>query len=238
MTRFTQARAGEERMNTRQWALVAGSLLLALAATSCDDLTINEGERIDGSGNIITESRDVSGFDEVVVLGSGSVVVDVTGTESLTITADDNLMAVLTSEVKGTKLELGVDSVKSISPSEGIEYQITATDLTAVSILGSADFVVTGVDTPSFDVLIAGSGDVQLAGAADGLNVEIAGSGGFAGEDLISAGGSITIAGSGSAVVNVTDELDVSIGGSGDVKYIGQPVVNSSIGGSGSVSQQ
>lgn len=225
-------------MNARRWGLVVGVSLVMITAASCTDITIDNTDRISGSGNVVTEPRDVSGFDEVVVLGSGDVLVDVTGTESLSISADDNLMPLLTSDVDGTKLELGVEPDTSISPSERIEYRITVVDLNGVSILGSADFVVTGVDTPSFDVLIAGSGDVEISGDAESLAVEIGGSGNFAGEGLSVARGSVTIGGSGSAVVNVIEELDVSIGGSGDVEYIGNPIVSSSIGGSGSVSQK
>lgn len=225
-------------MNSRRWQLVIGSFILIFAAASCDGVIINDGERITGSGNVITESRDVSGFDEVVVLGRGDVFVDVGGTDSLTISADDNLMAVLTSDVAGSKLELGVEPNTPISPSQEIEYQITVADLSAVTILGSADFVVSGIDTPSFDVLIAGAGDVRVTGTTDSLDVEIDGAGEFAGEGLVAVSGSVSIAGSGSAVVNVTNDLDVSIAGTGDVNYIGDPTVKSSIAGVGNVSQQ
>ncbi|MDH3425779.1 MAG: DUF2807 domain-containing protein [Acidimicrobiia bacterium] len=225
-------------MKARPWVLVVGFFIVGSAVASCTDIIVNDGERITGSGNVITESRDVSGFDEVVVLGSGDVFIDVTGTDSLTISADDNLMAVLTSDVNGSKLELGVEPNTPISPSQEIEYQITVADLSAVTILGSADFVVSDVDTPSFDVLIAGSGDVQVTGTTESLDVEIDGAGEFAGEGLVAARGSVSIAGSGSVVVNVTEDLDVSIAGTGDVKYIGDPTVKSSIAGSGNVSQQ
>lgn len=38
------------------------------------------------------EARDVSGFNEIVLLGSGEVIVDVTGTDSLEIEAEDNVV--------------------------------------------------------------------------------------------------------------------------------------------------
>src|SRR5262245_51971625 len=62
---------------------------------------------VGGSGNAITESRNVSDFNSVRLMGSGQLTIDVTGTESLTIKADDNLLPYLTSEVNGKQLTLG-----------------------------------------------------------------------------------------------------------------------------------
>lgn len=60
-----------------------------------------------GSGDLSTTSRNVSDFDEILLLGSGNVHVDLTGSESLVIEADDNLLPILTSEVINGRLELG-----------------------------------------------------------------------------------------------------------------------------------
>ena len=53
----------------------------------------NGGTVVHGSGHAVTQSRPVTGFSAVHVAGSGSILVDRTGTESLSITADDNLLA-------------------------------------------------------------------------------------------------------------------------------------------------
>lgn len=58
------------------------------------------------------------------------------------------------------------------------------------------------------------------------------------GANLLVRTGELDISGSGSAVVNVTEELDVGISGSGSVEYLGTPVVSSRVSGSGSVSQR
>ena len=51
-------------VGTRAVALVALCFVSVLLLVGCDD----EGGGVRGSGNVITESRDVSGFDEIVVL--------------------------------------------------------------------------------------------------------------------------------------------------------------------------
>lgn len=222
-------------MRTRK-AVAGGALLLLLVllATACDDVLDVSGVR--GSGDVITESREVSGFSKIAVLGSGVVVVEVDGTESLTIEAEDNIMPLLTTEVRNGRLELGPKS--SISPTRQITYTISAAALEGVSISGSGDISATGVDADSFTVEISGSGRVEPTGTTTELTVEIAGSGDYEGEGLVAELGEVTVSGSGNVLVNVTDQLDVTISGSGDVRYMGSPSVSSSISGSGEMSQR
>lgn len=84
-----------------------------------------------GSGSMITETRNVSGFDEIVLLGSGDVIVTMTGTESLEIEAEDNIMPLLTTEVRNGRLELGPKS--SISPTHQAAQRGASSRVTSAS---------------------------------------------------------------------------------------------------------
>ncbi len=212
---------------TRRFRLASALMLVvAVLAAGCTF----------GSGSMIAETRNVSGFDEIVLLGSGDVIVSVTGTESLEIEAEDNVMPLLTSDVIDGRLELGVTG--SITTSRGITYTITAAQLEGVTIRGSGDINGTDIDAISFEAAIEGSGRIDLTGTSDDLTVRIEGSGDFDGRDLVSATGTVTVDGSGAALVNVTDELTVTINGSGDVEFIGDPLVFETINGSGNVSRR
>ena len=214
------------------------ALTLVLVA-GCDDGFIIAGDdAVDGSGTIITETRDVSDFDGVIIQGSGVVTIDVTGAASLAITADDNLLPLLTSEVQEQTLELSIEEDTSIDPSEPIRYDITVPTFGGISVVGSADVVVTNVDSVSVAIAIAGSGDVVLSGSAGDLAVDIRGSGNIDAEGLEVRTSGIDIAGSGDVVVNASEELLVTISGSGDVRYLGSPRVEQTVSGSGSVSSR
>ena len=223
------------RRHTSWWIGVM-LLIAGVPAAGCEGTVPFGGLR--GSGNLVAEIRDVSGFNEIVVLGSGNVIVDVTGSESLEVEAEDNLMEFLTTEVVGGRLELGFESGQLLSPRRDITYTITASQLTGVSIQGSGDIDATSIDTDTFSVEISGSGDVDTVGTSDHLKVTISGSGRFDGTDLEAATGEVRVSGSGNVTVNVTDELEVTISGSGDVKYIGDPSLNSKVSGSGDLSQK
>jgi hypothetical protein len=227
------------------------ALLVLLSVTALVGCNTIIGVR--GSGTTTSETRDVDGFSHIVIEGSGRVVVDITGTESLTIEAEDNLMSHVTSEVEDGRLILGIRG--PISATRDIVYTITAISLDGVTISGSGDFEaddigggdfaaeirgsgsveLTGLEVDRIEARISGSGDMEASGTSDDLDVSISGSGNFAGESLQARNGGVTVSGSGSAVVNVTETLDASVRGSGNIEYLGDPVVDSSIAGSGTI---
>ena len=219
-------------MQARVLVLGASTLLVLLAVSACDGSVFG----VRGSGNVITESRDVSGFSEIALFGSGTVRVDVNGTESLTVEAEDNIMPLLKTEVSNGRLELSVES--SISPTTDITYTVAAVELDGVTIAGSGDVTATGIAADLFDVEISGSGRVEPTGTAASLVVEISGSGRYLGEGLEASIGTVRVSGSGEAVVNVTDDLDVDVSGSGGVQYVGEPTITESVSGSGRVTRR
>lgn len=217
-------------------ALHPSTSLVLLAAVVLAGCNVNiPGIGVEGSGVVITETRQVSGFDEIVVLGSGDVVVSVTGTESLQIDAEDNIMPLLTTEVVNGRLELG--SSGSYHSTRPITYTITASELTKVVIEGSGDVDATGIDAAAFEVEIDGSGNVTPVGTSGELDVEINGSGDVDAFGLQTMVGTVTINGSGNAAVNVTVQLDITINGSGNVTYTGDPTVDQEINGSGNINR-
>ncbi len=82
-----------------------------------------------GSRNVITELRNVSGFEKVDVSGGGSMDIIQDGTESLTVETDDNMMQYVTSEVRGGTLYLGLDSnTRALLPSR-LHFSLHVKDL-------------------------------------------------------------------------------------------------------------
>ncbi len=232
-------------------------ILLAALVVACDDgVGLIEGtEKIEGSGDVITESRDVSGFDRVVLAGEGRVVITVGASESLTIEADDNLMQYLETTVSGGALEIATSEGVDVDPSRGIVYRVGVAELTGVELLGGGAFEVDRVEADTFDVLLAGGGeisidnlsaadlsvellgggDITLSGIVDVQSVVVAGAGGYNAGKLESSIANVDIPGSGEVTVWAVDELDVSITGVGSVDFFGNPVVGQQVTGTGSV---
>ena len=62
------------------------TLLLPLLLSACGLITVH------GSGNIVTDSRDVRNFNRVSFGGTSELLLTQSGEESLTVAADDNLI--------------------------------------------------------------------------------------------------------------------------------------------------
>ena len=191
---------------------------------------------IAGSGKIVTEPRTVSGFSTVSLSGSGQVLIEQTGTESLTVTTDDNLLPYIKTEVHGNTLELGTkDPMTNLNPSRDLVYKLTVKRLDGLDVSGSGEVDLKGLAQDQLKVRISGSGDVSGQGTADDLDLRISGSGSYRGPELKSKRATVGVSGSGSAVVNAGETLKANISGSGAVEYVGDPQITQNISGSGSV---
>ncbi len=197
-----------------------------------------EVEMIAGSGNIVTQSRSVAGFQAVSMGGSGRLFVEQGPTESLTVTADDNLMQYIDTKVVGDQLELGFGlgaPMRSLQPTKPIEFHLTVKTLDEVDLSGSGVVDMKKIDGERLKAGISGSGTMTAAGVVNDLTLSISGSGKFDGADLHSVRTSVGISGSGRARVATSDQLSVDVSGSGSVEYTGNPQVSKDISGSGSV---
>lgn len=190
-----------------------------------------------GSGVSATQSRVVPEFTRVRVDGSSFVEVSVGGSQSLSVTADDNLIDDLTTEVRNGELVIstrdGVNASFRIGPSVRIEVP----SLGAFAIHGSGDGRIRGITGESFAVSIQGSGDLSASGRVTKLNVSIEGSGDADLMGLECQDASVAIEGSGDVGVHCSSSLTAAISGSGDIDYRGSPPHTSiSVSGSGDVS--
>lgn len=192
-------------------------------------------DSIHGSGNIKTEARTVSGFDRVEVSGSAKLIVEQGESENLTITADDNLLQYLTSDVEGSKLILAEKNGSSLQPTAPITYKLIVKKLNAIGASGSITVDAKDIHTDSLTVAVSGSGQVSISGASNEQKIAISGTADYKGESFNTKDTSISISGSGKAVLAASDRLDVEVSGAGEVRYIGDPKITKNISGAGIV---
>ena len=186
-----------------------------------------------GSGQLATQSREVSGFTKVELSGGGELTIQKSGSESLSISAEDNLLPRLTSEVSNDTLILGTEPNTTILPQQPVTYTVTVKDLTGVAVSGSGNVRVLDLTTSALGISVSGSGTITVNGTVDDQDLEISGSGRYEAAQLTSKTVKAEISGSGTANVLATDVLDVEISGSGTVTYTGNPQVEQEISGSG-----
>ncbi len=213
------------------------------------------GKKIVGSGVIKAETRALSGFSGISLGIPAKLTVVQNGTESVTITADDNVLPLISTEVSGTTLKIRWTEKNINLSSKNLRITVNLKAVQSLAVEGSGDIMADGLTFTELLTSIGGSGDIQLrnlagekvkasvAGSGDVFltgnvgvfDVSIAGSGDIKAERLAAKTVSVSIAGSGNAVVLANESLRVSVAGSGDVRHYGSAKVSTSIAGSGSV---
>ena len=190
---------------------------------------------IRGSGNPKTETRPVSDFTTVQVYGNAQLLVEQGDTESLSVTADDNLLQYLKSEVRSSILVLGPEQTVSLSPTKPVTWKLTVRKLNSIGVSGDVSVDAKDIQTDSLDLAISGSGAFSITGAAPRQVIAISGLAEYKGENFKTEETSIAISGLGNAVVAASKRLDVQLSGDGKVRYIGNPEITRNISGAGSV---
>ncbi len=205
--------------------------------SSSSRVTSSAGKNGEGPTNVVEESRNVSGFEEVELRGVGNLSIRQTGNESLTVEAQENVLPKIGTEVVNNRLIVGPKADAPVHTTGPINYKLTVEDLNALKVSGSGNAEAEGISTDGLTVTISGAGDVKMGGEADKQEVSISGSGDYRAEGLESKEVKISIAGSGSAIVNASEELDAEISGVGSVEYVGDPTVRQDVSGVGRVSK-
>lgn len=209
---------------------LALALVIALGAAACSP-------GVNGSGHVKTESRAVSGFSSIHLSGAGHLIITQTGSESLSITSDDNILPLITTSVSGGTLSIGVKPGNSIGKVTQLDYHVTVKTLRAIDVSGAATISATGITTDTLTLSLSGASTATISGQGQALTLTISGAGHFDGRQFATHTATVSISGAGDASVAASDTLDATISGAGSVTYYGSPHVTQHISGAGSIKQ-
>ncbi len=222
--------------------IAIGAVLFALLIVTILGFALTH-RLVIGSGNVKSEARPVSGFTQVSLDGMGDMTIQQTGTESLTIEAEDNILPLITSQVSGNRLTIGLNEGVPFSiviPRKPIHYLLTVKDLNELAISGSASVSMDSLTATSLTVAISGSGDFTISHLnTPTLHASIAGSGNANIADLTATTLTASIAGSGNMTLSgQTHDQAITIDGSGSYQASGltSSVARISVAGSGTAS--
>lgn len=230
-------------------------LLIILFISGCDFIA---GRIINGSGNIVTEERNIHAANKIKLAGSYDVELSQGSTASVKVEADDNLMKHIIIENDGNWLVIKSKDHENLMATKTIKIYITTNELQAIELVGSGNIIAkdkfTGgnqlelkiagsgnmdlqINTPKVNAHIAGSGNVLIAGETKDEEIHIAGHGDYKAENLKAENAKVNIAGSGNVKIFASNTLNISIAGSGNVFYKGNPTISQHVAGSGKIKQ-
>ncbi len=175
-----------------------------------------------GSGDLITEEREVSDFDRVELAGEGELTITQGESESLTIEAEDNVIPNITSEVRNGTLVIGMNTRfwNHVVPTKPIKFDLTIKDLTDLSLSGSGEAKSSNLNTKNLDLTISGSGRIEITTlAAEDIALTLSGSGELMIDTLSAKKIDATLSGSGEVeLAGQVDEQNITVSGSGEYR--------------------
>jgi hypothetical protein len=210
--------------------------------------------KINGNGDQTVEQRDAENFTAVTLVTNSNVYITQGDAYTVTVEAESNLLPYIETNLRGEELLIGSTHNFNLHPTLPITVRITMPDIKSVKVSGSGTIDAEGFDEQEIDVVLSGSGQINVTANTDLITANISGSGliNLAGNTIdqklvISGSGKIqsynllakncqaNISGSGDIFANPSDKLKVNISGSGSLYYKKSPVVETHISGSGRV---
>ncbi len=227
-------------------------IFIAIFSNSCGVFD----KRIDGNGNIKTETRAAGTFSAINVSGDIDVYVTQDSLTSVKVETDENLLEYVEITNNQNVLEIHPQKGINLKPTNAVKVYITnavykdfeasgsctiygqnkISNSASIGIhLSGASNVAMELKTPKVEADASGAGKITLKGETKDFRLEGTGSTDIRCFDLMAENTSLQLTGAGEAQVFASTKLDVHISGAADVLYKGNAEVNQSITGAGSI---
>ncbi len=203
------------------------------------------------------ETRNVGDFDYVSFGIGGKLIITQGSSNSLVLEGHKDDLEKVETYVSGGKLKIRKEDNSWFGDNmDDVTVKVTLKNFTGASVSGSGKITnsnnlkgdevslsVSGsgklelyVECKNIETHISGSGRITLEGSAYTNEIHISGSGNINSAEFRTSKVEAHISGSGSAKVNVKDEIDAHISGSGSIRYVGKPSkIREKVSGSGGV---
>jgi len=241
-----------------KWKL-AGLVVIGTAIVSAIAFVVYvpEIKNLTDSSPVITEERNINGYNKINFSGIGELEIVQTGTEGIQISAAENILPDIETNVSNNTLTIRYkwswrkNSLKNQRP---VKIQVQVADLSKIIISGAGTVSSPGLKTANLELSlsgasqvnlnievdslkseITGAGQMTLAGVARNQKINISGVGKYIAQSLSGNDADVIISGLGSAEVAVNNTLNIVISGGGKVSYSGKPKVTKQISGLGSI---
>lgn len=160
---------------TKRTNLLIGLILATLLIVAC---SIGNFGAVRGSGNVIEESRAVSGVTGVELATIGNLTIELGESESLRIEAEDNLMEHLETEVRNGNLQIKTRNNINLRNTRPVNYYLTVKSLEAIRISSIGDIQAPDLEADRFSITISSTGNLDMGNLdAEALAVKISSTG-------------------------------------------------------------
>jgi len=202
---------------------IAGLSALLLTGCGFDPGFIHGhlSETIKGSGVAKTEVRPLADFTQIDVGGASTMELTVGPATTFEITADDNILPTIKTEVADGKLK--ITNEKSTSSNIGVMIKASTPKLKGFRGGGAITAKVSGVKAADFRLELSGASNCTIAGSADQLNVDCSGASKVNAGDLVAKSVKADASGASHVTVHAAETLSADASGASSIRYTGNP---------------
>jgi hypothetical protein len=212
------------------WTLL--SLILVIALTGCN--VIHTASGVQGSGVIKTEQRSVASFTAIEVKCAGTIRVQFQEQKKLEISGDDNILPLITTEVRNDTLY--IQSSKDYNPKDKLQINVSIPNLNKFVFAGAGEADLSNVKNERLEIAMSGAGSLQATGETKEADITLTGAGSVDAKNLQAVNARVNSTGVGQVDLYASGQLDAKASGVGEINYYGNPkVVNRKAGGLGGI---
>ncbi len=207
----------------RVGALAAVTLTLASLA-GCSSMLSPLATRVApvrGEGEVIAQDRTSGDFQRLSVGGGLAVVASTGSPASVTLSAQPNLLPLVTTEVRDGQLIVNV-SPPGFSATRPVTLTVVAPELRSITLSGGTTgaLELVGMDLA---IDLSGGAVLQATGRAESLAVTASGGARAKLGELAATSASVDLSGGAEAELDVTDSVDGTASGGATVRLTRQP---------------
>jgi hypothetical protein len=199
--------------------IVSGFFSFGKASQKFFSFSVNE--TVKGSGNVTTESRDLSDFNSVEVGGVFEVEITAGQDFAVEVEADDNLLPLIRTNVHNGVLH--IEAADRIKNSNGLKVRISAPNIEQVQASGASRVNLSAVNNEELRVFTSGASKMHLSGESAKLDLEVSGAGSVDAEELKTANAQVNASGASHVSVFAAEELRADASGASRISYSGEP---------------
>jgi hypothetical protein len=198
-----------------------------------------------GSGNLETEQYAFANFTRVEISSAFEFEIKQSGSYSINVTADDNVIDYVQVSQDGQTLKIRVGGAPTSFRSVTLKALVTMPQLGGLTVSGASrgivsnfncteavSIAVSGASRVTGDITagdigfdVSGASTVQLEGSADDMIAIVSGASRFNVGDFTVNNADVNISGASTGTISLDGRLDANVSGASTLLYIGDPVM-------------
>lgn len=189
---------------------------------------------VQGSGRIVTEKRDASGFKGVQAGGATELQITVGKDFSVELEGDDNILPLVRTEVRAGVLH--IERNGNFWSRTKLVARITMPEFDNLDLSGASRASVAGVDSNNVKLEASGASQIEISGTAQDLTASLSGASKLDAANLRALRANIDASGASKAQIFASESVTADTSGASKIVYAGNPAtVNKDASGASSI---